>query len=79
MSEMKWQPIETAPKDGTPILGFWRGSLGVHSNPTGNNYGITAYSAYVGSWYDASENDNEEDTWCSPDRWMPLPPPPEDV
>lgn len=74
----KWQPIETAPKDGTHILGlfdegvietWWR----VNVRDDGSEYGhewdaITLSSHGCGccSW----END-------PPKAWMPLPEPPE--
>ena len=57
----KWQPIETAPKDGTPFLGcdpdyifvaIWDRGNRVHLTDTGRGF-------------------------CYPTHWMPLPPPPE--
>ncbi len=67
---MTWQPIETAPKDGTPLLLFGR----------------VAYSQelaqYVGFWGRWDSAGGEFETWiCSgphwkPTHWMPLPDPP---
>lgn len=71
-----WLPIESAPKDGTAVLGYWGSSLGAHRYVTGRNYGITAFCQTTGEWYDASESDNEDDVWGKPDHWQPLPTPP---
>lgn len=65
---MEWQPIETAPKDGTAILAYapdiGRGFYGVaqwaHSDPD--------FPQTVPGWF-----------WpfaIRPTHWMPLPPPP---
>jgi len=71
-----WLPIESAPKDGTAVLGYWGSSLGAHRHVSGSNYGITAFCQTTGEWYDASESDNEDDVWDEPSRWQPLPEPP---
>jgi hypothetical protein len=69
-----WRPIETAPRDGTPVIlgyanshsceGFWMG------NPERNHWGETG-------WFDS-----DSDVLCEhahhPDAWMPLPTPPTD-
>lgn len=66
---MKWQPIETAPKDGTSILlytaygvveGFWGWS--------------EWQQTVICSNYDMSSTCFE----CQPTHWMPLPNPPEE-
>lgn len=73
MSE--WQPIETAPKDGTDIL------LGYY--PTWPGLDLGKGSCEVAFWHGI------KNTWCgrvllnadghfSPTHWMPLPPPPKD-
>jgi hypothetical protein len=54
---MDWQPIETAPRDGTPIWVIEPQSVGVHD----------AYGDDVGFWIIDDRN-----TWPSkPDRWQP--------
>lgn len=76
MDNDEWQPIETAPKDGTPILVF--GKPQKHPN--------------LESWYDGSaiftaEWDAIDESFCilggdwlgpfiDPSHWMPLPAPP---
>lgn len=66
---MTWQPIETAPKDGTPILTF--------APVTGADYIL------IGAWIPEDEPGETEDggTWRddgeTPTHWMPLPEPPE--
>ena len=66
-----WQPIETAPKDGTWIL--LRGESGYINRP---------YRAHVGRWdgvyrplepWQTSEADAFEYDGKPPTHWMPLP------
>lgn len=61
-----WQPIETAPKDGTPVLLF---------EPS--EYEIPA-STVVGEWRGNGfvESFNHEYAIIAPTHWMPLPPSP---
>ena len=71
----KWQPIETAPKDGTVVLGYGITDGEVsgpssektiepmhHLGPSGE-WGITGGDYYI--------------VWIRPTHWMPLPEPPE--
>lgn len=65
---MTWQPIETAPKDGTHITVFSPHALPctVHWFDGGWHLSVNQcgeYSAYV---------------WGLPTHWMPLPPPPQE-
>ncbi len=72
---MNWQPITTAPKDGTAVLAFWRNK---HGGPDG--WGVVQYSEGVDPW-DGSpgwhEQGNRENAYGEPDYWMPLPSPPQ--
>jgi hypothetical protein len=68
MSE--WQPIETAPKDGTRILALIRQSDYIkilHWEPD-SSYERTKYPEYH-QWFDGYTH------WI-PSHWMPLPSPP---
>lgn len=60
---MNWRPIETAPKDGTVILGYW--------SP---EYAETIYWS-DGSWFWSHDGD----TWWrgGPTHWAPFEPPQE--
>lgn len=60
---MNWQPIETAPRDGTQILAFWI---------SGNIYGAVSWDNGLRSWIELHEDVYD------PTHWMPLPPPPKD-
>lgn len=78
-----WQPIKTAPKDGTPVLLFWR-----------DNYGRELEWIGVGQWYRYREGGERRggwtgsSIWCSEPgswssvlgekvtHWMPFPAPP---
>ena len=63
---MDWQPIETAPKDGTQCLGF------VPSYYQGKG-GCALVLWLNGQWMDGK-------AWaCKPTHWMPLPPPPRSI
>jgi hypothetical protein len=75
-----WQPIETAPKDGTPILGtdgarlarfHWHTYTWPRQSSIWLQHGCTAWSEEV-------DVHNFEGTWESfePTHWMPLPEPP---
>ena len=69
---MEWQPIETAPKDGTPhVRGLW-----VTSNRTGARWweSIAGYVDDDGEFVDHDGNA----PWHGDDytHWMPLPEPP---
>ena len=71
MSEMKWQPIETAPRDGTKFLVLGGPYLG---------YVIPVVVDAVfdeGAWW--PNQSDWMDGPLEPTHWMPLPPPPEDV
>ena len=61
--ERQWQPIETAPKDGTMVLVFTNGHMDVTSWP--ENWGGKWPSAYM-AYAEGLE----------PTHWMPLPAPP---
>lgn len=82
MSE--WQPIETAPMDGTSILVHGNKAPG---NPSGKMETCEAYNTSVAAWW-AGENDGEGAWICymgmvqepecgfEPTHWMPMPEPP---
>lgn len=72
----QWQPIETAPKDGTQILG-WNKADGYERKP---------YICWFGKDYNYEDDDalwlkGDGDGWstgyyftpCEPTHWMPLP------
>ena len=60
-----WMPIETAPKDGTRILGF---------EPIENGIAIVHF-AHRDRWYPSDEAERYDGCF-SPSHWMPLPPAP---
>jgi hypothetical protein len=68
-----WQPIETAPKDGTAIL-LWP------YNP-GDAYGGYALKEVALGYYTPDEEWFNPEQRCpfEPTHWMPLPEPPEDI
>lgn len=65
--KMEWQPIETAPKDGTKILSFEDDEFAVvwWQLDRWGKEGQWSVTASRGGWY------------LSPTHWMPLPNPPE--
>ena len=79
-----WQPIETAPKDGTQVLlsngtdveqGWWihdEGGIIEHRDMDGRYTGQTESDGFIG-WWDVSGCMQPE-----PTHWMPLPIPPQE-
>ena len=63
---MTWQPIESAPMDGTLVLLFWQRFV-----PNGND-GWAVGKFEDGRWTD----DEGECGWRQPTHWQPLPAPP---
>lgn len=83
----EWQPIETAPNDGTEVLAYWpaveldeEGEL--TDRKTGQGFiGVAAQTG--GGWYEPealnAAGDFFGDDWSyapEPTHWMPLPKPP---
>lgn len=66
---MDWQPIETAPKDGTQILAYAEGSRGL-------NYFSVAEWATAKDYAPRSVADWFWAYAIRPTHWMPLPAPP---
>jgi|DEB0MinimDraft_3_1074331.scaffolds.fasta_scaffold139672_2 hypothetical protein len=75
---MEWQPIETAPKDGTRVLAYWPDVYEINA--------ATQVESWYGPWapwgskemlltwqsaFEWADGDN------SPTHWMPLPNPPQ--
>jgi hypothetical protein len=60
-----WQPISTAPKDGTLILGIYA------HDPADNEpwYGLVRWTVGKDEWRDQFYDDE----WMEPSHWMPLP------
>ena len=63
----QWQPIETAPKDGTRILGAWP--------QLRKWWTIQPVFFHCGDWIHGWDED--EDLALYPTHWMPLPTPPQ--
>lgn len=64
---MKWQPIETAPKDGTHVLTWWAGAVRI-----GWIEGA-GQSHDGGDWWNTHERFATRPAEARPTRWMPLP------
>jgi hypothetical protein len=78
MSE--WQPIETAPKDGTDVIVMY---MHIETQVVHNAFWMDEKDCWAGDnpggwWsYVHSEVSRELlDDWRTPTHWMPLPPPP---
>lgn len=72
----EWQPIETAPKDGTLILVAYPNYRG--ASVTAARYGIghATEDGYEWGFFDDDGEANAIKT-AAPTNWMPLPQPPE--
>ena len=84
-ADMTWEPIETAPMDGTAILvmrDIWPGT------DSGRADECNGHNTYVAAWWGKEGSDSlgrwicYMDSICDPEcpveptHWMPLPPPP---
>lgn len=67
----EWQPIETAPKDGTYVL-LWLSGDGYHGP---RNCNITVGVHTDSGWYYIADGAGGK-TSDEPSHWMPLPDPP---
>lgn len=65
----RWHPIETAPRDGTPILGY---ADGIQTTVQWNALAGQEY----GWWNLVETGAYAEDGQWTPTHWMPLPPGP---
>lgn len=68
MSSSSWQPIATAPKDGTFILAYWSEEEYPHEFVSRHDV-----VEWMGGCWCMSDGDDVID----PTHWMPLPPAPE--
>ena len=81
---MKWQPIETAPRDATAVLVMDDRAPGL---PGGRAAKCSGHNTYVAAWW--AEDDGSDGEWIcymdaiqdprcpiEPTHWMPLPPTP---
>lgn len=77
---MKWQPIETAPKD-RPILCFWPVYTYDVGDEVANVIAIARWKdnprIHVGYFSDIDEWDDYGMPHNPPTHWMPLPEPPQ--
>jgi hypothetical protein len=76
MSE--WQPIETAPRDGTWIIVAGTSKVDPDYNVLFSEYGDDAVGMSIAKW-DARQWRDQWDDYYGPDcptHWMPLPEPP---
>ena len=75
----EWQPIDTAPKDGTHIIGYiptdgeYGGVIGIRwRKPYKHKWKDGTETTFVGYW---CKSVNKQSV-CRPSHWMPLPNPP---
>ncbi len=64
MTKQIWLPIETAPRDGTIILGWWVNGE-AHTGSIEND-------AWVPAW------EHQDENWMMPSFWMAIPDDPSD-
>ncbi len=81
---MEWQPIETAPKDGTIAVLYFPQHACADDGWLDYRYRLCVYRAECGGWLDQGTHHNsfEGTDLSGNDRathWQPLPPPPNGV
>lgn len=77
---MEWKTIESAPRDGTPILCFNR-MVGVYSTAFTTRWAgepnETGYEGFPCGFWSGTLGGYPFGQWdCQPSHWMPLPTPP---
>lgn len=71
---MEWQPIETAPKDGSEIFVWGTVEDSPYARPHIGSEGLERVAWAGDGWWITSP---QCDAWVpEPSHWMPLPPPP---
>ncbi|MDB5651963.1 MAG: hypothetical protein JWL62_3483 [Hyphomicrobiales bacterium] len=75
-----WQPIETAPKDGTPIL-VYNAYVGIYHSAYTTRWtgkpGETGYAGFPCGFWSTGPGCYPFGKWdCIPSHWMRLPDPP---
>lgn len=81
---MQWNPIETAPKDGTELM-VWCPDMGVEflaAHFTSKEYLTETYGSpdYMEEgWYPSPGYPDSWEYVVHPTHWMPLPPKPDGV
>jgi hypothetical protein len=81
-----WQPIETAPRDGTPIL-CYNGLVGAYSTAFTTRWigdpeeaGSGFYQGFPCGFWSTGLDSYPFGKWdCAPSHWMPLPDPPAQI
>jgi len=68
LDSSSWQPIETAPRDGTAILAAW--NMLYKAKRWTVQPVVFLYGGWLHSW------DEDEELPLEPTHWMPLPQPP---
>ena len=66
---MMWQPIETAPKDGTSFMAGW------FDWPSDPGCNMCPVKRHMGAWWESGEDYKVR----TPTHWMPLPAAPKDT
>lgn len=73
---MEWQPIETAPRDGTNILIYVPRAAEAGDMAT-VHWHARGWHASDGAWVSTYGEVGHDEWYASdPTHWMPLPPPP---
>lgn len=70
MAESGWQPIETAPRDGTWVI------LHTAAGGVQPGYWGPTYFGYNPAWVQYAHRSEAEEIIGEPTHWMPLPAPP---
>lgn len=76
---MTWQPIETAPKDGTIVLTAHKTKDGIRVVPAQWRASRLHASLTLFGWHLCQWSDLNIEHSLSPTHWMPLPAPPREI
>lgn len=68
----RWQPIETAPRDGSPVLSGFDCALDGEIDRCAHVLAVAFWCEETGNWRSFGSNPDSDPLYLQPTHWMPL-------